>query len=67
MPFHDYQSHPSNYFDNIKKNNLSKWEKIEQKRTNDLQNFLNECMKNNKDKEILQELKPKQHEMINKN
>jgi hypothetical protein len=65
MPYYEYEkSEPSQFFNKIQKNNLSKWEKIEKKRENDLQNFLKECTVNNK--EILQDIKPIQHEMINK-
>ncbi len=65
MPFHNFESAPSEYFDKTKKNNLSKWEKIEQKREQDLQKFLEQCMNNNED--ILQNTKPIQHKMIHKN
>lgn len=66
MPYYEYEkSEPDQYFSKIKKNNLNRWEKIEQKRESDLQNFLKECMNNNK--EMLQNTKPEQHQMINKN
>lgn len=65
MPYHDFEPAPSEYFDKKKKNNLNKWEKIEQKREQDLQKFLKQCV--NKNEEILQTTKPIQHEMITKN
>lgn len=66
MPYYEYEkSEHSQFFNKIQKNNLSKWEKIEQKREKDLQNFLKECKTTNK--EIMQDTNPIQHEMINKN
>ena len=65
MPYHDFEAAPSEYFDKKKKNNLNKWEKFEQKREEDLQTFLKQCV--NKNEVILQNTKPIQHEMIHKN
>jgi hypothetical protein len=65
MPYHNFEAAPSEYFAQKKKNNLNKWEKIEQKREEDLQTFLKQCV--NKNEVILQNTKPIQHEMIHKN
>ena len=66
MPYYEFEkSEPSTYINKIQKNNLNKWEKFEQKRENELKNFLKECM--NKNNEMLQDTKPIQHEMIHKN
>jgi len=65
MPYYNFEPYPSEYFNKKKINNLNKWEKIEKKREQDLQNFLKQC--SNKNEDILQNTKPIQHEMINKN
>ena len=65
MPFHNFENQPSNFFLKIKKNNLSKWEKIENKKKKELEAFLKECTKKNND--IQKNLQPEQHYLINKN
>ena len=54
----------NNYFENKVKKNLNSWIKIEEKRTNDLNNFIKECYNNNSD--IKQNINNNQHYLINK-
>ena len=65
MPYHDFESVPNDFFKKIEKKNYSNWEKIEKKKEIELKNFLKECSTNNK--EFLQNITPKQHNMIHKN